>query len=107
MKKKEQVSISLDEFKRHTGALTKHFDDGIKLLGERIAGTEESLGKRLDKHEEILNSHTQKLDSHTQMIGQIMLDVAQIKLDLKQKVSIEDFARLEKRVIRLELARRS
>ena len=41
------------------------------------------------------------------MIGQLMTDVSDIKFELKKKVSYEDFAKLEKRVSRVEMRLRT
>src|SRR3989338_4870226 len=98
-KPKSELWQLSEEFKRHTGALIEHVDDVFKLTNEEIRG----IHRVLDSHTQVLNSHTQVLNSHTQMIGQIMMDIEQIKFDLKQKVSYDDFARLEKRVAKLEL----
>ncbi|OHB17446.1 MAG: hypothetical protein A2749_01495 [Parcubacteria group bacterium RIFCSPHIGHO2_01_FULL_45_26] len=106
----KEKKIGLGEFKRHTNKLSKDFqrhvgalvedmDDKFKLTNEEIRGVHE----KLDSHTVEIGSINQKLDSHTQMIGQIMLDVEQIKFDMKQKVSYDDFAKLEKRVARMEL----
>ena len=94
-------SIGIDEFKRHTGALMERVDDAFKLTNEEIRG----MHSRLDSHE-------QKLDSHTQMIGQLMQDMSVVKDDLvtikqelKRKVDYDDFIKLEKRVLHLEIAK--
>jgi len=94
--KAKKVSIDLDEFKRHTGALAEHFDDGLKVIGDGLASLRESTEARFVEV-------NQTLGSHTQMLAQVMMDVEQIKFDLKQKVSYDDFAKLEKRVMRLEI----
>ena len=102
MKKKGAKSgkkIGLDEFKRHTGALIEHVDDVFKLTNEELRGVHQTL----DEHGKEVRGIKQVLDSHTQMIGQIMMDVEQIKFDLKQKVGYDEFAKLEKRVARMEL----
>ena len=106
-KPKSELWQLSEEFKRHTGALIEHVDDVFKLTNEEIRGIHQKLDSHtqvLDSHTRVLDSHTQVLNSHTQMIGQIMMDIEQIKFDLKQKVSYDDFARLEKRVAKLELS---
>ncbi|HEY9582729.1 MAG TPA: hypothetical protein VJK09_00230 [Candidatus Paceibacterota bacterium] len=105
-KGKTKKKIGLDEFRRHTGALIEHMDDSFKLTNEEISGIHQTLnehGKQIRAVNQTLNSHTVTLNSHTQMIGQIMVDVEEIKNDLKQKVSYDDFAKLEKRVVRMEI----
>lgn len=102
-KPKSELKQLSEDFKRHIGAFVERMDDNFKLNNEEFKG----INHKLDSHSKEIISIHQKLDSHTQMIGQIMIDVAQIKLELKQKVSIEDFARLEKRVGKLELVRYS
>ncbi|HEY4518275.1 MAG TPA: hypothetical protein VJG48_01460 [Candidatus Paceibacterota bacterium] len=108
--KQGKQTITLDEFKRHTGALMERVDDGFKLTNEEMAG----IHQKLDSHShdikgirQVLDDHTQTLDSHTQMIGQLMTDVSDIKFELKKKVSYEDFAKLEKRVSRVEMRLRT
>ena len=98
-KPKSELRQLSDDFKRQIGAFVEHMDDKFKLTNEEIRGVHE----KLDSHTVEIGSINQKLDSHTQMIGQIMLDVEQIKFDMKQKVSYDDFAKLEKRVARMEL----
>ena len=101
-----------EEIKRHMGALEEHFEDGVKAIGEQyfdlkkdITDIKETLGSHtetLKSHTQILNSHTETLKSHTEMIGQLMVDLTDVKNNLKQKVSYDDFSRLEIRVSRLE-----
>ncbi|MEK7535670.1 MAG: hypothetical protein AAB590_01485 [Patescibacteria group bacterium] len=103
---KNSKKIGLDEFKMHTGVLIEHMDERFNAVNETLDHHTKILNshsKTLDSHTQTLDSHTKTLDSHTQMIGQIMLDVEQIKFDLKQKVSYDDFAKLEKRVARMEI----
>jgi hypothetical protein len=101
-KRDKKTSISLDEFKRHTGALLEKFDDGLQLMGEQLVGLEEKFDKKFDG----LNA---KVDSHTEMTGKLMTDMSIVKGDLttiksglKRKVDYDDFQKLEKRVLRLE-----
>ena len=90
MAKEKQISTS--EMKRYLGVLHEEHLDALKGIKEGF----DVIGRRLDRHEKIL-------DSHTEMIGQIMVDVTSIKGDLKHQVDYDDFTRLEKRVGKIEV----
>ena len=96
MVKNKKLTHSDDEVKRYLGALTEHYTDGQKAIGEQYIGLIEHLDKRF-------NQVDQKLNSHTEMIGKIMIQLEEVKGELKQKVSYRDFTKLETRVAHLEV----
>ena len=93
------------EVKRYLGVLSGQHRHDIKAIGEQyfdIKKTLDSHTKILDLHTETLKSHSNILNSHTEMIAQLMIDMTEVKNELKTKINVEQFARLEKRVVRLE-----
>ena len=96
--KKVTKTDSGDEMKRYLGALNEQHGDNLQAIREMFeVNTKrfESIDKRFDKIKETL-------DSHTNMVGQLMVDMTEVKNGFKAKVSQDDFAKLEKRVVRLE-----
>ncbi|MDE2144782.1 MAG: hypothetical protein KGJ01_02340 [Patescibacteria group bacterium] len=76
---------------RRLGVIVEKINDNVKLVAEQYGDI------------------NKKLDSHTEMIGHIAADleimkddVSLIKNELRQKVGIEEFVILEKRVAALE-----
>ena len=104
------------DVKRYIGFVTETHRDEFKVLSENITGLGErmdrrftSIDEKLDKHEQILNRHEhilhghgKKLDVHTDMIGRVMIDVEDIKINMREKVSREEFNKLETRLVSLE-----
>ncbi len=91
---KEQTA----DFKRYVGAVSEDFQHKTVAIAEQYLDIKRTL-----------DSHTKTLDSHTEMIGKLMIDMTVvkediriIKNDLKQKVGLEDFMALERRVAMLE-----
>jgi len=131
-KPKKEITYSQVDMERYLGALTEHFDDGIKAVGEKVDFLHEKMDRRfeqvdkrfeqvdkrfeqvdkrfeqVDKRFEQVDKRFEKIektqDTHTEMIGRIMIQLEEIKGELKQKVDYRDFAKLEKRVTRLEVA---
>ncbi len=91
MAKTAKKKYKEDEVKRYLGVLSEQQRHDIKAIGEQYVGIKKAL-----------DSHTETLSSHTEMIAQLMIDMTEVKNGLKTKIGIEDFARLEKRVARLE-----
>jgi len=94
-----------NEVKRYIGILKEDFDSKIQLIAEQHASIKETL----DLHTRILESHSQTLDSHTEMIAGMKEDIEIMKVDvqfikgsLKQKVDVEEFEALARRVAILE-----
>jgi archaellum component FlaC len=124
MKKRETHSSA--DLKRYLGALHEEHMAAIKAMAEQFVDVNRKLDahtKQLDAHTKQLNTqttkldaHTRILDSHTEMIGGLATNLEKVKLDveiiksdigiikndLKQKVDRNEFAILERRVLRLE-----
>ena len=57
----------------------------------------------IKRHMSALSEEFQgRVEGVAEMIGQLMVDMTEVKNGLKAKVTQDDFARLEKRVVRLE-----
>ncbi|OGZ06011.1 MAG: hypothetical protein A3C93_06420 [Candidatus Lloydbacteria bacterium RIFCSPHIGHO2_02_FULL_54_17] len=98
MKKKtatKKQDSHTQEIKRYLGVLSEDFQGRVSGIAEQFGG----LNRKLDDHTDSIANITKKLDTHTQMIGQLMIDVQEIK---NEKVGRSEFARLEKRVVRIE-----
>jgi predicted ATPase with chaperone activity len=90
-KAKQPLKHSDADMKRYIGSLAEHFDDRFDVVIEQFGG----MNDKLDRHEK-------KLDSHAEMIAKMMVQLQEIQSDMKQKVDLQQFARLEKRVVMLE-----
>ena len=118
-KKTVAKSYSGDEVKRYLGSLSEDFQHKVGAIGEQFssihADTKEtralvgSQEKVLNFHTVLLSTQAETLKAHTEMISRLMedmnivkSDVQEIKTDMKQKVDLQQFARLEKRVIAIE-----
>jgi hypothetical protein len=97
---------------RNIGALSEDFQHKVSAIAEQFgsihADTKETRAlvgaqeKLMNLHTLMLSSQAETLKAHTEMIGQLMEDVQEIKTDIKQRVDIQQFARLEKRVLAIE-----
>lgn len=81
---KQLINAQSEESRRHMEILKDSCTDQTKTIAVMFTGLEK------------------KVDGHTEMIGQIMEDVQEIKANLTQKVDLEEFTLLERRVITLE-----
>jgi chromosome segregation ATPase len=114
------------ETKRHFDVVAEKIEDKIALVAEQVAANTEklkehdlkldSISEKLKEHDlkfenilEKLKEHDQKLKEHDKRFDKIedtleviKLDIEFIKNELKQKVSRDEFAALEKRVSLLE-----
>ena len=72
-------------------SLLENMNDGIQLISEQHGGIVKSLDK--------LDGRMDKLDGR---MDKLQGDVTEIKHKLSQKVDVEDFQKLEKRLINLE-----
>jgi hypothetical protein len=104
-KKSITKNYSGDEVKRYLGSLSEDFQHKVSAIGEQFGG----LNKKIDQINVKLDEHGRKLDLHSEMIGRLMEDMTivksdgqEIKTDMKQKVDLEQFARLERRVLAIE-----
>ncbi len=97
---------------RNVGALSEDFQHKVSVIGEQfsslhadvketraLVGAQERL---LNLHTMLLTGQAETLRAHTEMIGRLLEDTQEIKTDMKQKVDLQQFARLEKRVLAIE-----
>ena len=101
-----------EEFQRYMGVLTEGFNDKIQLVAESVCGIQEQLViirdmvvKNTEDIEMIkMDMEIMKSDINTTKVDMEIMksDINIIKNDLKQKVALEDFNALEKRMILLE-----
>lgn len=79
------------EYERYIGALKEDFDTKVEAIGEQYSSIQETLA-----------SHTKMIASTKEGIEVMKIDIAFIKAGLKQKVDVEEFETLERRVALLE-----
>jgi hypothetical protein len=84
----QMYTMHNDDMKRYVGAISEEFQSRLDGVIEVVNGRFDGIDKRLD--------------AHTEIIGHVMEDISEIKFDLKKKVSYDDFAKLEKRVVIME-----
>jgi chromosome segregation ATPase len=120
--KKEFKEILIEqrkEYERHIGALREDFGDQTKMISESLSGT----NKKLDSVVEMVAKNTEDIDVMKGSINLIQSDIKElkkdvgvlkedmsvvksdistIKFDLKNKVDLDEFKTLEKRVLFLE-----
>ncbi len=80
----------LDEYKKET---KRHFDVVAEVLQDRIEMVAEKVGANTEK----LQEHDLRFNKIDETLEIIKLDIEFIKNELKQKVSRDEFAALEKR----------
>lgn len=80
----------LDEYKKET---KQHFDVVAEVLQDRIEMVAEKVGANTEK----LQEHDLRFNKIDETLEIIKLDIEFIKNELKQKVSRDEFAALEKR----------
>ncbi len=97
-KKVALKSYTGDDMKRYLGSLSEDFQHKVSAIGEQFSSL----------HDDVRDIK-RTVGNHTEMIGKLMLDmnivksdVQEIKTDMKQKVDLQQFARLEKRVLAIE-----
>ena len=99
----EEIRKILDEYKDDT---KRHFDVVAERLEDKIAGVSEQVATNTEKITSIqkkLEEHDKKFEKVEDTLEVIKLDIEFIKNDLKQKVSRDEFATLEKRVSMMEI----
>ena len=79
------------EYQRYLKMLSEDFDSKLKVLGDGVLGAQDQL-----------KSIREMVAKNTENIEIIKMDISFIKQALKQKVDIDEFEALEKRVILLE-----
>jgi len=80
----------LDEYKKET---KRHFDVVAEALQDKIEMVAEQVGANTEK----LQEHDLRFNKIDETLEIIKLDIEFIKNELKQKVSRDEFAALEKR----------
>ncbi len=115
----EIIADSDVRMKRYMGAISEDFQHRVSAIAEQFLGLNDKIdiinekldihSSILDKHSSILDEHTTQfscindtLDSHTEMIGRLMIDVEEIKVGMNEKVSRNEFNKLESRLVSLE-----
>jgi tetrahydromethanopterin S-methyltransferase subunit G len=95
IKQLDDKPFTTGEAKRMFGGIQEHFDDNFKVINDRIGMMDEKFElKFTDVH--------QVLGEHTQLLGRLLIDVEEIKSGMREKVSLEQFNKLEKRLVSLE-----
>jgi len=87
---KEEIRKILDEYKKET---KRHFDVVAEALQDKIEMVAEQVGANTEK----LQEHDLRFNKIDETLEIIKLDIEFIKNELKQKVSRDEFAALEKR----------
>lgn len=82
--KTEEKNYTINE----VGSMIERFDDSLKLLAENVATNFDGVNNRLDRLET--------------KVDRLQDDMVEVKFELKKKVSIDQFEKLEKRVVKLE-----
>ena len=93
------------KFERYVGSLSEEFQSRLSAVAESVTGLSEKidvLTVRLDKVENTLNSHTEMIGNIMENVEMMKSDIHAIKNELKQKVSYDEFTKLEERVVHLE-----
>jgi predicted nucleic acid-binding Zn-ribbon protein len=108
-----------DETIRHFDIVTERMEEKIQILAEQVAANTVKLEghdqrfEKIDQRFEKIDQRFDQIDQRFDQIDQrfekiegdltiIKTDLGSIKQDLKRKVSYDEFAALEKRVISLE-----
>jgi chromosome segregation ATPase len=94
-----------DKIDRLDSKLSDKIDDVEYKLTVRLDGVEQKLNgveQKLNGVEQRLDGVEQRLDTHTEMVGRIMIDVEDIKTGMHEKVSRQEFNKLETRLVSLE-----
>jgi len=86
------------ETKRHFDVVAEKIEDKIGVVSEQVTANTE----KLEEHDQRFDQIDGKLDKIEDTLEVIKLDIEFIKNELKQKVSRDEFAVLEKRVSMLE-----
>jgi len=87
----ELLTKHTEDVKRHFDVAMEHFDGQVRLIAEQY-----------DDIKKTLNSHTEMIASVKEDVEIMKIDIAFIKSGLRQKVDVEEFNVLEKRVAILE-----
>ncbi len=102
---KELLEDYKEETKRHFDVVAEDLKGEIRAVAEQVAVNTEKLdmhGQRFDKIDEKFDEINGRFGKVENDLGIIKLDIEFIKNELKQKVALDEFAALEKRVSMLE-----
>lgn len=94
----ENLTKILKDYKGYKEETIRHFDVVAENLESKIQFVAEQVASNTEKLEE----HDKRFDKIDSDLDVIKLDVEMIKNELKQKVSRDEFAILERRVSLLE-----
>ena len=86
-------------------SMLESMNDGIQVLAEQhsgIIGRLDGMDARFDKMDARFDKLETKVDNLETKVDSLQIDVTDIKHKLSQKVDLEDFQKLEKRLIKLE-----
>ena len=84
MKKETQKAEERSYTANEVGVMIERFDDSLKTVAENVVSIDNRLGRLETK------------------VDRLQDDMVEVKFELRQKVSIDQFQRLEKRVTKLE-----
>lgn len=91
-----------DDVKRYIGAVTEEFRGHVSAVAEQFLGLNEKVDHLNEKVDRLDTKLSSKIDTHTEMIGRLMTDVEEIKIGMHEKVSRQEFNKLETRLFSLE-----
>jgi hypothetical protein len=91
----KEKPFTTEDAKRFFGAVSEEFRGRFTVIEERINFLDEKTDRRFSEV-------TSRLDEHSQMLGRLMLDTEEIKSGMREKVSLQDFNKLETRLVLLE-----
>ena len=86
-------------------SMLEGMNDGIQVLAEQhsgIIGRLDGMDARFDKTDARFDKMDARFDNLETKVDSLQVDVTDIKHKLSQKVDLEDFQKLEKRLIKLE-----
>lgn len=87
------------------GSMLESIDSAMKMMAENHSGVIkrlDSIDNRLDGVENRLDRVENRIDTVETKIDRLQDDMVEVKYELRQKVSVKDFEKLEKRVVKLE-----
>ncbi len=94
------------------GSMLESIDNTVKIISENylsVVDTQDKILKVQDKILEVqydmndrLGRVEVRLDSVETKIDRLQDDMVEVKFELKKKVAVDDFEKLEKRVVKLE-----
>ena len=93
------------EYQNYIGAVVEDFDDKLKMIAESVSGIQQQLIALRDmvaKNTEDINIMKGSMNLMRSDIDVMKSDISTIKFDLKNKVDLDEFQLLEKRVLFLE-----